>query len=47
MMVNLIHNDEDNVIIEGDTIEEIRETVNIEMDKRGWLEENCWTEKMV
>ncbi len=34
---------EDSFVVEGDTIEEIREIANREIEKRGW--ENCWSEQ--
>ncbi len=37
---------EDSFVIEGDTIEEIREKVKQETNKRGWKEADCWSEKL-
>jgi len=46
-MIFKIHNDklDDFIIIKGeDDIEIIRERVKKEMNKRGWKEEDCWSE---
>lgn len=37
---------EDEIIIEGDTIEEIKETAFTECDKRGWDSKDCWSERI-
>lgn len=37
---------EDSLIIEEDTIEEIRETTLHEVKIRGWDEEDCWSERL-
>ena len=37
---------EDEIIIEGDTIEELREKAFLECDKRGWNREDCWSEEI-
>lgn len=35
---------EDSIKIKGNTIEELKEVAYIEIDKRGWEEEHCWSE---
>ena len=37
---------EDSIVIEGNTIEEIREKAFVEGDKRGWNREDCWSEQI-
>jgi hypothetical protein len=37
---------EDYIIIEGETKEECRQIAIVECNKRGWKEENCWTENV-
>lgn len=37
---------EDEIVVEGDNIEEIREQALAECDKRGWQYENCWSEQL-
>lgn len=37
---------EDSLIIEADTIEEIREIAISECKKRGWDEKDCWSERL-
>ena len=37
---------EDSIVIEGNTIEEIREKAFAEGDKRGWNREDCWSEQI-
>ena len=37
---------EDEIVVSGDTIEEIREQAFYEGDKRGWEKENCWSEEI-
>ena len=37
---------EDNIIIEGDTIEEIREQAFVETEKRGWDKKDCHSERI-
>jgi hypothetical protein len=36
----------DELIVEGNTIEEIREQAFSEGDKRGWERENCYSKKV-
>ncbi len=36
---------EDSLIIEKDTIEEIKESALAECEKRGWATEDCWSER--
>ena len=36
----------DEIIVEGDTIEEIQQRVFSECDKRGWKHEDCWSEQL-
>lgn len=36
----------DELVIEGDTIEEIKEQAYAESNKRGWETRNCWSEKL-
>ena len=35
---------EDEFIIEANTLEEIREIAYVEINKRNWKEEDCWSE---
>mgnify|MGYP000939576164 CR=1 FL=1 len=37
---------EDEFIVEGDTIEEIREIVFAEVERRGWESKDCWSERL-
>lgn len=37
---------EDSLIIEGDSMEEIRETARCELTKRNWSSKDCWSERM-
>lgn len=37
---------EDSVVITGATIEEIREKAFAECERRGWEQENCWSEEI-
>lgn len=37
-------NSDDSLVIEGETIAEIRERANIETEKRGW--KDCWSEEL-
>ena len=37
---------EDELIIEGDTIEEVREIAFREEDRRGWDRSKCWSERI-
>jgi hypothetical protein len=47
MMKFIIHNgDEDSIVIEAETIEELREIASRESNKRGWKESNCWSEQI-
>jgi hypothetical protein len=39
-----IHCGDDSIIIEGETIEEIREKAAVETSKRGWKEADCWSQ---
>lgn len=34
----------DNIIVEGETIDEVREKANVETGKRGWT--NLWSEQL-
>ena len=43
----IIHHKDDEIIIEGVTIEEIQEKVKIEVEKRKWNINDCWTEKLL
>lgn len=36
----------DSIDIEEDTIEEIREIATLETGRRGWKDENCWSEEI-
>jgi len=39
------HNDfNDNFIVEGETIEECQELTKIELNRRGWESNKCWSE---
>ena len=35
---------EDSITISADTIEELREIAHSECNRRGWNEDNCWSE---
>lgn len=37
---------DDFIIVEGETIEEIREIAMNENNKRGWQDKDCWSEKI-
>lgn len=37
---------QDSLVVEGETIEEVREKAFSEGDKRGWERENCWSKKL-
>ena len=37
---------EDSFVIEGNTVEKIREKVKKERKKRGWAKKYCWSEKI-
>ena len=39
-----IHHGDDSIVITGDSIEEIKELATTELSKRGWKEEECWSE---
>ena len=39
----LIYHNEDSLVLEGDTIEEIRLKASQEISKRNWKEEDCWS----
>ena len=43
-----IHNREndDSLVIEGETIEECREAAKRQEARRGWNPENCWSEEL-
>lgn len=45
-MIYRIHdgNSDDSLVIEGKTIEEIREKAKKETEKRGW--KDCWSEEL-
>lgn len=36
----------DELIVSGETIEEIREIVFAECERRGWEKEKCWSEEV-
>lgn len=36
----------DSIIIEGETIEEIRTKARKEEERRGWRPKDCWSEKI-
>lgn len=38
---------EDYIIVEGDSIEEIRAIARKETDLRGWDSKDCWFEKII
>lgn len=46
MKFRIYYNDEDELIIEGETIEEIREIAFAECERRGWERNKCWSEKI-
>jgi len=37
---------DDFIILEGETIEEIKEKVANESNSRGWEDEDCWSEEV-
>lgn len=37
---------EDDIVIEGDTIEEVKEIAFHECEKRGWESKDCWSERL-
>lgn len=37
---------EDEIIIKGESIEEIKETAFNECEKRGWETNSCWSERL-
>ena len=37
---------EDSLMVSGETIDEMRTQVQLEMEKRGWKEEDCWSERV-
>ena len=43
-----IHNRkyEDSLVVEGDTIEEVRKKAFYEEERRGWKREDCWSEEV-
>lgn len=41
-----IHCNEDSLVIEGETIEKVREIAFKETSKRGWSQDDCWIEKI-
>lgn len=41
-----IHYHDDELLIEGETIEEIRDIAHQETSRRGWNENDCWSEKV-
>lgn len=46
MKIRLHYKDEDYIDLEADTIEEIKEEGLKEVAKRGWAEEDCWSEEI-
>lgn len=38
---------EDEIIIEGETLKEVREIALAECNKRGWKERDCWSEQLI
>ncbi len=47
VIIHWSHGDfEDSLVISGETVEDIRTRVQFEMKKRGWKEEDCWSEKI-
>lgn len=42
----VIGGNEDSIIIERDTIEEVREVAKVEMEKRGVDLSTCWSEEL-
>lgn len=45
----IIHYDgkyQDELVLEADTIEEIRENANCETSRRGWDDDDCWSERI-
>jgi len=47
-MIFEIHNDKynDYVIVEGESVEELREIVKHETSKRGWKDKDCWSKEI-
>ena len=37
---------EDSITVSGEHIEELRETVKTETSRRGWNDDDCWSEKV-
>lgn len=46
MKVKLIYKNIDSIIIEADTLKELREIAKQEMDKRGWCKHFCYTKEI-
>lgn len=42
----IIHCNEDSLVIEAETLEEIKEIAFAETDRRGWKQEDCWSERV-
>jgi hypothetical protein len=40
-----IHHGDDELIVEGETVEETRAKAQEELKKRGWKDDDCWSEK--
>jgi len=38
--------EEDNIIVSGDTIEDIKAKGAVELRRRGWSEDDCWSEEI-
>ena len=41
---NALMSVEDTIVVYGQTVEECQQAAQDEMRKRGWVEENCWSE---
>lgn len=49
MKFKIYYNDgiyKDNIIVTGNTVEDIRSKAAVELRKRGWSERDCWSEKL-
>lgn len=42
----IIHCNEDELVIEGDTLDEIKKIAYAETAHRGWKESDCWSERI-
>lgn len=42
----IIHCNEDSLVIEADTLEQIRDIAFQETTRRGWKEDDCWSERI-